>query len=59
MTHEGKETAGRHHLNFEEEIDKMYQEKLTAVYDHTVLDFKNRNVTLFVDARNKKEIVEI
>jgi len=59
MTHDGKDTAGRHHLNFEDEMNKMYYDKLTAVYSHEILDFKNRNVTLIVDACNKKEIKEI
>jgi len=40
-------------------MNKMYYDKLTAVYSHEILDFKNRNVTLIVDACNKKEIVEI
>jgi len=56
-THDGKQTAGRNHLNFEDEMNKMQYEKLTAVYTQEILNFKNRNITLIADARNKKEVV--
>lgn len=55
-THDGKQTAGRNHLNFEDEMTRMQYEKLTAVYQPELLNFKNRNMTLIGEAKNKKQI---
>lgn len=55
-THDGKATAGRNHLNFEDEMTRMQYEKLTAVYQPELLNFKNRNISLMGEAKNKKQL---
>jgi len=58
LTHEGKGSAGRNYLPFEDEIFKLRAEKEVSIYSCEILRFKNRNITRMVDAADAGQLVQ-
>lgn len=58
LTHDGKKSAGRSELPFEKEMQKLRAERRIAIYSCDVLNFKNRNITLMVNAEDEGQLVQ-
>ena len=59
LTHNGKDSAGRNPLNFEQEFNNQTKLKTNAVYSNEILDFKNFNITYYAEALDHGELKDL